>query len=93
MSQAASSGRLPCLRINAASLAPLVVLPAPCRPTSITTLGDFEPMLSFWFCPPIRAHSSRLTILMTICAGLSASSTSAPTAFSVTDFVKSLTTL
>ena len=93
MSQATSSGRLPCLRMKPASFAPLVVLPAPCRPTSITTLGDLEPMFSFWFSPPMRAHSSSLTILMTIWAGDRASSTSAPQARSVTVLVKLLTTL
>ena len=92
-SHATSSGRLPCLRMRPASLAPLVVLPAPCRPTSMTTLGDWELMFSFWFSLPMRAVSSSLTILMTICAGERLSSTSAPVARSVTLRTKSLTTL
>ncbi len=45
-SQATSSGRLPCFFMSAASFAPFVVLPAPCRPTSMQTLGLFEEMLS-----------------------------------------------
>ena len=35
----------------------------------MTTLGDWELMFSFWFSLPMRAVSSSLTILMTICAG------------------------
>ena len=54
---------------ESASFAPLVVLPAPCRPTSITTLGLLLEMFSFWFSLPMSAQSSSLTILMTICAG------------------------
>ena len=56
-------------------------------------LGDFEEMLSFSLALPISVHSSSLTILITIWAGLRASSTSAPLARSVTVRVKSFTTL
>ena len=59
----------------------------------MTTLGDFEEMFSFWFSLPMRARSSSLTILMTICAGVRLSMTSAPFARSETRFTKSLTTL
>ena len=59
----------------------------------MTTLGDCELMFSFWFSLPMRAVSSSLTILMTICAGERLSSTSAPVARSVTLRTKSLTTL
>ena len=50
----------------AGSLAPLVVLPAPLRPTSITTVGGLEEMVSLALSPPIRAVSSSLTILTII---------------------------
>ena len=46
-SQATSSGRLPnWRRMSPASLAVVVVLPAPCRPTIITTVGPLEAMAS-----------------------------------------------
>ncbi len=66
-----------------ASLAPLVVLPAPCRPTSMTTVGGCEPKVSFCVSPPMSAVSSSLTILTTFWAGVRLSSTSAPTQRSV----------
>ena len=92
-SQATSSGRLPCFFMSAASFAPFVVLPAPCRPTSMQTLGLFEEMLSLRFSLPMSAQSSSLTIFTTICAGVRLSMTSAPFARSETRFTKSLTTL
>ena len=94
MSQAASRGRLPSLRfMRPASLAQLVVLPAPWRPTIITTVGGLEAMVSLVLSPPIRSVSSWLTILTICWAGERASSTSAPTAFSVTWAMNCLTTL
>ena len=94
MSQAASRGRLPSLRfIRPASLAALVVLPAPCRPTIITTVGGREAMVSLASAPPMSSVSSWLTILTICWAGERASSTSAPTAFSVTWATNCLTTL
>ena len=94
VSQATRSGRLPCCFFRKpASLAPLVVLPAPLRPTSITTVGGLEEMVSLVLSPPMRAVSSSLTILTIICAGVRLSSTSAPTARSVTAATNCLTTL
>ena len=93
MSQAASSGFLFCFLNKPASFAPLVVLPAPCRPTSITTVGGWEEILIFWFSLPMSAVSSSLTILTIICAGVRLSSTSVPTQRSVVFLMKSLTTL
>ena len=93
MSQAASSGFLFCFLNKPASFAPLVVLPAPCRPTSITMVGGWEAILIFWFSLPMSAVSSSLTILTIICAGVRLSSTSVPTQRSVVFLMKSLTTL
>ena len=93
-SQATSRGRRPnCRRIRPASFAPLVVLPAPCRPTIITTVGPLEAVVSLALDPPIRAVSSWLTIFTICWAGVRLSSTSVPIHFSVTSATKSLTTL
>ena len=93
-SQATSSGRFCCCFLNnPASLAPFVVLPAPCRPTIMTTVGGLGEMLIFALEPPMSLVSSSLTILMTCCAGERLSRISAPVARSVTVLVKSLTTL
>ena len=93
-SQAASSGRLPsCRRISPASLAVVVVLPAPWRPTIITTVGPLLAMAILAVPPPMSFVSSSLTILMTCWAGVRLSSTSEPTARSVTEATNSLTTL
>ena len=92
-SQAHSRGRLPCFFIRPASLAPLVVLPAPWRPTSITTVGGAGEMDSLLSPPPMREVSSSLTILTIIWAGVRDSITSWPTARSVTEATKLLTTL
>ena len=93
VSQATRRGRLPCFFIKPASLAPLVVLPAPLRPTSITTVGGLGEIVSLVFSPPIRAVSSSLTILTIIWAGVRLSSTSEPMARSVTVATNCLTTL
>ena len=57
------------------------------------TVGGWEAKLIFSLPPPMRAVSSSLTILMICWAGVRLSSTSAPTARSVTLATKSLTTL
>ena len=93
-SQAASSGRFwYCLRIRPPSLAVVVVLPAPWSPTIITTVGPLLAMVILAPAPPMRAVSSSSTILTTCWAGVRLSSTSLPTARSVTEDTKSLTTL
>ena len=93
MSQATSSGFFPCRFISPASLLPLVVLPAPCRPTSMTTVGPLGLMLICLVSLPMSLQSSSLTIFTIIWAGVRDSRTSAPMQRSVTDLVKSLTTL
>ena len=75
------------------SFAVVVVLPAPLRPTIITTVGGWGAEASLLVSEPIRAMSSSLTILMTCWAGVRESSTSLPMARSVTLATKSLTTL
>ena len=62
------------------SLPASVVLPAPCRPASMITVGGFLANTSRRVSPPRIAISSSLTILMTCCAGFSAAETSAPVA-------------
>src|SRR5258705_11827014 len=85
-------GRLPRLRRCSASLPEVVVLPEPCRPVIITTAGE-PTSASPTSLPPRSCCSSSRTTLVTCCAGENAVSTSAPTAFSRTRLVKSLTTL
>ena len=65
MSQAASMGFLPCLTSHPASLAAMVVLPAPCRPQSIYTVNGPEDQVSLALVPPISWVISSLTILIT----------------------------
>ena len=60
------------------SLPASVVLPAPCRPASMITVGGVLANRSRRVSPPRIAMSSSLTILMTCWAGLRASLTSAP---------------
>ena len=58
-SQAASRGRFPYWRrISPASFAPLVVLPAPCKPTIITTVGPLDAVLNRALVPPMSSVSS-----------------------------------
>ena len=71
-SAATSSGVLPCSRSQRASLAASVVLPEPCRPASMITVGGVLANRSRRVSPPRIAISSSLTILMTCWAGLSA---------------------
>ena len=93
-SQATNRGRFPCFKNHLPSFAAWVVLPLPCRPQSISTVGGLDLMwmraASF---PPIRAVSSSLTILTTCWAGVRLSITSCPMARSVTPAINSLATL
>ena len=84
---------MPCFFSMRASLPAEVVLPEPCSPTSMMTVGGLGLMLRRLSVPPISAVSSSSTILTTACAAVSVSSTSCPTARSLTRFTKSLTTL
>ena len=93
-SHATSSGRrCCCLRSRPASLAQLVVLPAPCKPAIMTMVGGLGAMVKRVVWPPSRATSSSLTILMTCWVGDRLSRISASVAFSVTVLMKSLATL
>ena len=61
----ASSGRFPsCRRKSPASFAVVVVLPAPWRPTIITTVGPLLAKEILALAPPMRLVSSSLTILI-----------------------------
>ena len=92
-SAATSSGRFPFLRRNSASLAESVVLPAPCKPTIISTVGPGLDSTSGTFALPSSSISSWLTILTTCWAGVRLLVTSSPIACSVTFATNSLTTL
>ena len=83
-SQAASIGVWPWPLSQCASLPASVVLPEPCRPASMITVGGFLAKRSRRVSPPRMPTSSSLTILTTCCAGFSASETSAPSARSLT---------
>ena len=65
MSQAASMGFLPCLTSQPASLAAMVVLPAPCRPQSMYTVSGLEDQVSLAFWPPMSSVISSRTMEMT----------------------------
>src|SRR3954469_12235022 len=91
-SAAMSSGTCRCSFSQRPSLPASVVLPAPCKPASITTVGG---ALASWIgraSPPRMVTSSSLTILMTCCAGFSACDTSAPRARSLSAAMNSRTT-
>ncbi len=77
-------GVLPWDFSHRASLAASVVLPEPCRPASMMTVGGTLANRSRRASPPRIWISSSLTILMTCWAGFSASETSAPDARSRT---------
>src|SRR5579875_1796418 len=64
----------------------MVVLPEPCRPTSMMTLGGGPPRSSLFLpsVPPSTSMSSSLTIESTCCAGERLPMTSAPMAFCFT---------
>src|SRR5699024_2120346 len=94
MSQATSNGeRLYCLRSKFANLPVVVVLPAPCRPTIIITVGERSATAILLCSPPIKFVNSSLTTLITCCPGVKLSITSCPTARSLIRLIKSLTTL
>ena len=79
--------------IHLAILAAVVVLPEPCRPTSMITAG--RPLNSrSVVVPPSNSTSSSWTILVTICAGVTEVNTSSPRARSrtlATNFVTTST--
>ena len=75
-----------------ASLAVVVVLPEPCRPTSIITTGGVATRSIGSASAPSMRTSSSCTILMTIWPGVMERTTSWPTAFAFTASVKSRTT-
>ena len=91
-SAATSSGVCPWSLSHLPSLPAKVVLPDPCRPASMITVGGCLASVSCRVCPPRIATSSSCTILTTCWAGLSAWLTSAPSARSRTRPVKRLTT-
>ena len=70
----------------------MVVLPVPCRPQSMKTVGGAGLHVRRATAPPIISVSSSLTILMTCCDGVRLSSTSSPTQRSVTFLTKSFAT-
>src|SRR5579871_1704928 len=92
MSQATMSGLRPCFLNQAASLPQSVVLPVPCRPHNMMTVGGEGARLSRDSVPPSSVTNSSLTILTTCCTGERLSSTSTPTDRSLTRAIKSLTT-
>ena len=75
-----------------ASLPALVVLPAPCRPASMTTTGRCARRLSPVLGSPMSRVSSSCTTLMKACPGVRLFVTSTPTARALTASVKLLTT-
>ena len=91
-SQATSMGVCPCPARCLASLPASVVLPAPCKPASIMTVGGVLASCRRRVSPPRMSISSSLTILTTCCAGLSACETSAPAARSLMRLIKARTT-
>ena len=75
-----------------ASLAVVVVLPAPCRPAMRMTAGGCAARLMSLTPSPMVAASSRLTMPTSVWPGLRLPSTSWPSAFSFTRAMKSRTT-
>ena len=84
--------RVPWSLSHLPSLPAKVVLPEPCRPASMMTVGGCLAKRIVRVCPPRIATSSSCTILTTCWAGLSAWLTSAPRARSRTEWVNRLTT-
>ena len=76
-----------------ASLAAVVVLPEPCRPTSIRATGGLPLKSSRGDSPPNSVVSSSWTILTTCWAGVRDRMTSSPTARSRMRSIKALVTL
>ena len=91
-SAATSSGWLPCSRRCRASLPASVVLPEPCRPASMITVGGCLAKFSRRASPPRTVTSSSCTILMTCWAGFSACDTSLPRARSLIPAMNARTT-
>src|ERR1700730_9325079 len=92
-SAATSSGRCPSRRTASASFAAVVVLPLPCSPMSITTVGGCGWYCSFRVSPPSSAVSSSSTIFTICWPGVSDSRTSLPTARSRIRSTKARATL
>ena len=92
-SAATSIGCLPCLRRYTANLPAVVVLPAPCKPTSIIIVGGLLEIMIRLCVPPKRAVNSSFTILITVWAGFKEPNTSSPRAFSLMDLTKSFATI
>lgn len=63
-SAATNKGRLPCLAKCLANLA-VVVLPEPCNPTIMITVGGSDAMVMLRWAPPIISVISSYTILTT----------------------------
>src|SRR5438067_4463663 len=93
MSAAARIGCWPCLPYIRASLAAVVVLPEPCRPISMITVGGCGAHASRCPLPPSSSTSSSWTTFTTCWAGVSDLRTSWPIAFSRTRSTKPRTTL
>ena len=91
-SAATSSGWCPWSLSQRASLPASVVLPEPCRPASMITVGRLLGERSRRASPPRTVISSSCTILMICWAGLSAWETSAPRARSLSRAMNALTT-
>ena len=90
-SQAMSTGLRPSFFKCSASLAQVVVLPAPLRPT--TRMRACGPSSSGAASPPRSAVSSSWKILTICCPGVTLRRTSSPRDFSLTRAMKSLATL
>ena len=75
-----------------ASLAAVVVLPAPCRPARSTTIGGCARRLKPARGPPISPTSSRWRMPMKAWPGVRLEATSAPSALALTDSMNAFTT-
>ena len=85
-------GLCPFFDSQRASLPVVVVLPDPCSPTIMITVGGSFAIRSFdWWLPSVLISSSR-TILTTCWVGESADSTSSPWAFSLIASMNCFTT-
>ena len=93
VSSAAISTLMPCSLVSlSAILALVVVLPEPCSPTIITAAGGAAAIFSSAVSAPSIATKRSYTTLMTICAGATLRSTSAPLASRCTASISDLTT-